>query len=594
MQRYVNFIASTTATNSTLRVLDAATCTVYVSGTTTLATLYSDNGVSPLANPFLSSSTGQVSFYAANGLYDLVVAKTGYETVAISAIELDDLLASSGSNSVGYLPAGTGAVARTVQGKLRDTVSVADFGAVGNGVADDTAAVLAASAYPKTYVPNGTYSTTYVNAGSVLGSYWGIGQITDASSRKLAPWYANANAAPSSTGNANSILTAFNGDLSRCQFPVGHWIQGAATLTQPTTGYYYQPESYPHYTYLYNSSGWNQSTTGNGGRTAACAYRTKVDNYGQGDCVAYNATAFVTGTRAGSTNFLANPAASLFNGDMTAGADGVYLNPYETYLNDAGYDVAAVGLVNNFNRTNATGAKSVIWNGYRAQNVGSATCDALVSGTGKWVTGLDLAMGGLDFGANKGAVSLKANDRIYFNSTAAASGSLNADLRTTAFGTAYMTFDSSSGDLQFVNSSGTQFTVGGIASAVNYFRAIGGAAGGSPQFRAVGSDTNISVGYLTKGTGFHFFYSNVASPAVQFAINGNQTSAVNYFTVTGANAGVSPQITATGSDTNIDVALITKGTGVVQYGTYTAGVVAQAGYITIKDAGGTTRRLLVG
>lgn len=144
MQRYVNFIASTTATNSTLRVLDAATCTVYVSGTTTLATLYSDNGVSPLANPFLSSSTGQVSFYAANGLYDLVVAKTGYETVAISAIELDDLLASSGSNSVGYLPAGTGAVSRTVQGKLRETVSVADFGAVGNGVADDTAAIQAA------------------------------------------------------------------------------------------------------------------------------------------------------------------------------------------------------------------------------------------------------------------------------------------------------------------------------------------------------------------------------------------------------------------------------------------------------------------
>jgi hypothetical protein len=30
------------------------------------------------------------------------------------------------------------------------------------------------------------------------------------------------------------------------------------------------------------------------------------------------------------------------------------------------------------------------------------------------------------------------------------------------------------------------------------------------------------------------------------------------------------------------------------FGTYTAGVVAQAGYITVKDSGGTTRRLLVG
>jgi hypothetical protein len=592
VQRYVNFIASTTSTNSTLRVLSDATCTVYVAGTSTAATLYSDNGITPLANPFLSSSTGQVAFYAANGLYDLVVSKTGYLTVTISAIELDDLLAPSGSNSVGYLPAGAGAVATTVQTKLRESVSVKDFGAVGDGVADDTAAVTAVSAYPKVYVPDGTYNTTFVNYTTVPGSWWGVGQIADASNRKLAPWYANANAAPSSTGSANSLLTAFNGDLTRCQFPVGHNIQGAATLTQPTTGYAYVNEVYPHFTYLTNFSGWNQSTSGNDGRTAACAYRTKVDNYGQGDAVCYNATAFVSGTRAGSTNFLANPAAVLFNGDMTAGADGVYLNPYETICVDSGYDVACVGLVNNFNRTNATGAKSVFWHGYRAQNVGSVTCDALVSATGLWVTGLDLAMS--DFGANKGAVSLKASDRIYFNSTAGASGSLNAGIRTTVFGTSWITLDSASVDLQFANSGVTQFAVGTTGSAVNYFRVNGGPAGGTPQFRATGSDTNISVGYLTKGTGFHFFYSNVAAPAVQFAINGNQTSAVNYFTVTGANAGVSPQITASGSDTNIDVTLITKGTGVVQYGTYTAGVVAQAGYITIKDAGGTTRRLLVG
>lgn len=592
MQRYVNFIASTTGSNSTLRVLSLATCTVYVSGTATLATLYSDNGVTPLANPFLSTSTGQVSFYAANGLYDLVVAKTGFETVTINAIELDDLLAPSGSNSVGYLPAGAGAVATTAQTKLRESVSVKDFGAVGDGVTNDTTAVTAASAYPKTYVPAGTYDTTFVNYTTVPGSWWGVGQIADASNRKLAPWYANANAAPASTGSANSLLTAFDGDLTRCQFPVGHNISGATTLTQPTTGYVYVNEVYPHFTYLNNTSGWNQSTSGNDGRTQACAYRTKVDNYGQGDCVAYNGTAFVSGTRAGSTNFLANPAAGLFAGDMTAGADGVYLNPYETICVDSGYDVACVGIVNNFVRTNATGAKSVFWHGYRAQNQGTATCDAVISATGLWVTGLDLAMS--DFGANKGAVSLKANDRVYFNSTAGASGSLNAGIRTTVFGTSWMAFDSVSGDMQLANGSATQFAVSNTASAVNYFQALGGAAGGSPQFRAVGSDTNISVGYLTKGTGFHFFYSNVAAPAVQFAINGNQTSAVNYLTVRGAVAGTSPQMTATGSDTNIDLSLITKGTGVVQYGTYTAGVVVQAGYITIKDAGGTTRRLLVG
>ena len=283
---------------------------------------------------------------------------------------------------IGYTPAGAGVVATTVQAKLREIVSVKDFGAVGNGAADDTTAVTAASAYPKTYVPAGTYNTTFVNYTTVPGSWWGIGQIADASNRKLAPWYANANASPTSTGSATSLLTAFDGDLTRCQFPVGHSIQGAATLTQPTTGYVYVNEVYPHFTYLTNFSGWNQSTSGNIGRTAACAYRTKVDNYGQGDVMAYNATAFVTGTKAGSTNFLANPAAALFAGDLNAGADGVYLNPYETIASDSGYDVGCFGIVNNFDRTNATGAKSAVWGGYRAQNIGAASCDAMISATG--------------------------------------------------------------------------------------------------------------------------------------------------------------------------------------------------------------------
>jgi hypothetical protein len=43
-----------------------------------------------------------------------------------------------------FTQAGTGAVARTVDSKLKDVVSVKDFGAVGDGVADDTAAIQAA------------------------------------------------------------------------------------------------------------------------------------------------------------------------------------------------------------------------------------------------------------------------------------------------------------------------------------------------------------------------------------------------------------------------------------------------------------------
>jgi hypothetical protein len=61
----------------------------------------------------------------------------------------------------GFTQSGTGAIQRTVENKLKDTVSVKDFGAVGDGVADDTAAINAAlTAGYRISIPAGTYKTT--------------------------------------------------------------------------------------------------------------------------------------------------------------------------------------------------------------------------------------------------------------------------------------------------------------------------------------------------------------------------------------------------------------------------------------------------
>lgn len=73
--------------------------------------------------------------------------------------------ASTGSSLLGHVSAGTGAVATTVQTKLRESVSVKDFGAVGDGVADDTAAINSAitavsTTGGKVFFPKGTYKVT--------------------------------------------------------------------------------------------------------------------------------------------------------------------------------------------------------------------------------------------------------------------------------------------------------------------------------------------------------------------------------------------------------------------------------------------------
>jgi hypothetical protein len=150
----------------------------------------------------------------------------------------------------------------------------------------------------------------------------------------------------------------------------------------------------------------------------------------------------------------------------------------------------------------------------------------------------------------------------------------------------------SNGAINLQNTSGaTQFVVSNTASAVNFLQVTGSSAA-FPNLTAQGSSTDIAIVYGAKGAGGHNFTTNGTSTN-QFGI-GHTASAVNYLQVNGAATGNAATMLAVGSDTNIDIALTPKGTGVLRFGTYTAGILAQAGYITIKDAAGNTRNLLVG
>lgn len=120
---------------------------------------------------------------AGGGLVSVYLNSSGTAVLQRTLATTGALAASGGSALVGFLQSGTGATARTVQAKLRDVVSVKDFGAVGDGAANDTAAFNAAATAASTVrVPAGTYLlNTSPNAATYLvdegATFTGAGRL---------------------------------------------------------------------------------------------------------------------------------------------------------------------------------------------------------------------------------------------------------------------------------------------------------------------------------------------------------------------------------------------------------------------------------
>ena len=83
MQKYINNVVGISPYSYLGSVpVNSASVTVsnYPGGT--LATLYSDNGVTTKANPVTTDSLGNFSFYAADGRYSLTISGTGKFSVS--------------------------------------------------------------------------------------------------------------------------------------------------------------------------------------------------------------------------------------------------------------------------------------------------------------------------------------------------------------------------------------------------------------------------------------------------------------------------------------------------------------------------------
>lgn len=144
----------------------------YAATTTTKISTYKDAAeITANTNPIILNSRGECDLWFRIGLsYKLVLAiPTDTDPPASPIWTVDNitdqsagaLASSTGAANIGFIQAGTGAVARTVQDKLRETVSVADYGTVGDGATNDyTALQNAINTGKDVYLPLGTYFYT--------------------------------------------------------------------------------------------------------------------------------------------------------------------------------------------------------------------------------------------------------------------------------------------------------------------------------------------------------------------------------------------------------------------------------------------------
>jgi len=495
------------------------------------------------------------------------------------------------ADAVVYKPAGTGAVDTNVQAKLRQYVSVKDFGAVGDGVTDDTAAIQNAQAtgkmlwVPKSaaayylpapitntsaaYFPEPTLSwTNFTSSGNLE---WTRGFYTDGVNGSNVWRLKDRVMVGDAADYSGNRLGANNYGNS--------WVidKGASYLVKNATMGVAAPELDELGTRRYGLVGFSKSMG-----VGAIAVNDGASTFARG----LYAEGFHETTVGGAT----------------VGVEiqmGNYTNRFPIANS---YNLANVETVGLF-----IGAESGV--GYTVGNndtpITPATepCGAAIDISGgslgatyqKWVTGIVFRNVGLYRDVNDFAVamSLAQKHRInWYANTTTVGASIWSEV----------TVDTGVVGLKFVNNK-TQFLgvnnrltleiaddiVG--AGAVNYPVIKNSRTGLPVSFGAFGTDTNVSVDIFSKAQGVIRLMSH-GGLGENLRITPPVNAPTDYLTVQGSAGGGVATIGVAGASTDIDINIGTKGAGLVRFGAFTGNADAPVtGYITIRDAGGALRKL---
>jgi hypothetical protein len=138
-------MAGVALTNPKVQFLSSAgaplvngTVTVYLAGTTTPTDTWQDSSLSSLnTNPITLDNRGEATIWLDSDVsYKFVLKNAG----GVSQWSVDNISGAAAGPLSGltFVQSGTGAASRNAQDKMREVVSLADFGAVGDGSTDDT------------------------------------------------------------------------------------------------------------------------------------------------------------------------------------------------------------------------------------------------------------------------------------------------------------------------------------------------------------------------------------------------------------------------------------------------------------------------
>lgn len=311
------------------------------------------------------------------------------------------------------------------------------YGAVGDGVANDRAAFVAADAAGKaTFIPAGTYKIS--TAVDVVTPLIGYGVVLD-------------------YNGATSYLRNFT-DLGRKAL-YKQIYRNAAEYTGTPTSYTNLFEFSGFHLAHYSTLGYQQLfTSDSGGRTMQPGFSVDGSHSGYGDvCAFYGnygvskhaSSALISGSWTGANS------GTVVGGQCSALTDKVNIYGSEFHLDDyANATVSALGAVYDFKRESVTYSPyNTLWAGVRVQTSGSRPIDVGFQLYGKAQVGLDFS--GVDFtllngSASKCAIALKADDRINFNIGKKTVPTWHA-IQDTLPPETYMVFDSIAQAFCFVN-----------------------------------------------------------------------------------------------------------------------------------------------